>query len=216
MVGVSRVIAVSAAVLAAAAACHVAAQRVNRPEPSHDWPQFGWDVASSSAPPVPTGITAANVTSMARRQVAIDGTVDASAIYLQKVNIEGATHDAFFVTTSYGKTVAVDADSGGILWEYTPPGFNSWVGTAQITNSTPAADPDRQHIYAAAPDGAVRKLAISDGHAVWNTAVTLLPSREKIASPVKEFRGRVIAVTGGYVGDAAPYQGHVAVLDAQS
>ena len=46
--------------------------------------------------------------------------------------------------------------------------------------------------------------------------ITLLPSREKIASPLKEFRGHIIAVTGGYIGDRPPYQGHVAILDAQT
>jgi hypothetical protein len=146
----------------------------------------------------------------------LDGTVDASAIYLHGVTIHGANHDAFFVTTSYGKTIAVDGDSGAVLWEYTPAGIAAWEGTAQITNSTPAADPDRQHIYAAAPDGGVRRLAIADGHAEWTTAVTLLPASEKIASPLKQFGGHIIAVTGGYVGDAPPYQGHVAVLDAQT
>ena len=30
------------------------------------------------------------------------------------------------------------------------------------------------------------------------------------------FRGHVIAVTGGYIGDRPPYQGHVAILDPQS
>jgi outer membrane protein assembly factor BamB len=130
--------------------------------------------------------------------------------------VNGLSHDVFFVTTTYGKTLAIDADSGAILWEYTPASFASLVGTAQITNSTPAADPDRQHIYAAAPDGTVQKLAIADGHVVWTTSITLLPSREKIASPLKEFNGRIIAVTGGYIGDAPPYQGHVAVLDAQT
>ena len=49
---------------------------------------------------------------------------------------------------------------------------------------------------------------------IWTTPITLLPKREKVASPLKEFRGRIIAVTGGYIGDAPPYQGHVAVLDA--
>jgi hypothetical protein len=28
------------------------------------------------------------------------------------------------------------------------------------------------------------------------------------------FRGRIMAVTGGYIGDAPPYQGHVSILDA--
>lgn len=182
----------------------------------NDWTQFGWDLASTGAPSFGTGITAANVTSLSRRQVRLDGTVDASAIYLQGVTVKGSRHDVFFVTTTYGKTIAVDANDGSILWEYTPNGYASWEGSRQITNSTPVADPDRQYIYAAAPDGAIRKLAISDGHALWTTPITLLPVREKIASPLKEFRGHIIAVTGGYVGDRPPYQGHVAILDASS
>jgi hypothetical protein len=194
----------------------IAAQRAVRHEPVRDWLQFGADAASSGAFTSETGISGANAASLIRRQVQLDGTVDASAVYLHSTTVNGSNHDVFFVTTSYGKTIAVDADSSAILWEYTPPGFSSWVGTAQITNSTPAVDPDRQHIYAAAPDGTVQKLAIADGHVVWTTPITLLPSREKIASPIKEFGGRIIAVTGGYVGDQPPYQGHVAVLDAQT
>ncbi len=182
----------------------------------HDWTQFGWDLASSSASTAPTGISAANVASLSRRQVNLDGTVDASAIYLQGVTVKGARHDVFFVTTTYGKTIAVDAGQGTVLWEYTPPKYSSWEGTRQITNSTPVADPDRQNIYASAPDGTVQKLAVSDGHALWTTAITLLPLREKIASPLKEFRGHIIAVTGGYIGDRPPYQGHVAILDSGS
>lgn len=192
------------------------AQRIGRREQVKDWPQFGWDAASSGSPPGATGITAANVASLVRRQIQLDGTVDASAIYLYDVAANGSKHDVFFVTTTYGKTIAVDAGAGAVLWEYAPPGFASRAGTSQITTSTPVADPDRQHIYAAAPDGAVRKLAIADGHVVWATAITLLPAREKIASPLKVYGGRVIAVTGGYIGDEPPYQGHVAVLDAQS
>jgi hypothetical protein len=194
----------------------LAAQRGVRRDVERDWPQFGWDVASSGASPAVTGITGANVGALTRRQVSLSGTVDASAIYLHAVTAGGAVHDVFFVTTTYGKTIAVDADRGVALWEYTPTAFASWAGTAQITNSTPAADPDREHIYAAAPDGTVQKLAIADGHVVWSTAITLLPSREKIASPLKVFRGRVYAVTGGYIGDQSPYQGHVAILDGQT
>jgi len=182
----------------------------------NDWIQFGWDVASSSAPTSPTGITAANVASLSRREVKLDGTVDASAIYLHGATVKGSKRNVFFVTTTYGKTIAIDANDGGILWEYTPPKYSSWAGTRQITNSTPVADPDRQHIYAASPDGTVQKLAVSDGHVLWTTPITLLPQREKITSPLKEFRGRIIAVTGGYVGDRPPYQGHVAILGAQT
>ena len=188
----------------------------NRIAGTHDWTRFGWDAARSSAAADPTGISAANVATLRRQQVSLDGTVDGSAIYLHGVQTRGGTHDVFFVTTTYGKTLAIDAADGAILWRFTPGGYDSWAGSRQITTATPVADPSREFIYAASPDGRIQKLAVSDGHAVWNTAVTRLPTREKIASSLNIFHGRVVAVTGGYIGDAPPYQGHVAVLDASS
>ncbi|HEY7337219.1 MAG TPA: PQQ-binding-like beta-propeller repeat protein [Bryobacteraceae bacterium] len=181
-----------------------------------DWPQFGWDAASSGASKATSRINRRNIGSLKARQVPIDGTVDASAIYLHGATVSGSAHNVLFVTTTYGKTIALDAGSASVLWEYTPPQYATWAGSAQITTSTPAADPDRQYIYAAVPDGTIQKLAVSDGHPVWRTAITLLPQREKIASPLKVWAGNVIAITGGYIGDAPPYQGHVAVIDAQS
>ncbi len=161
-------------------------------------------------------ITAAAADSLRRQIVELDGTVDASVAYLRGATIAGATHDVFFLTTSYGRTEAIDADAGTVLWRFTPPGFGDWARSYRITNSTPVVDPDHTAIYAASPDGHVQKLAIADGHAVWSTAITLLAAREKIAAPLAFSRGHVIAATGGYIGDAPPYQGHVAVLDASS
>jgi hypothetical protein len=185
-------------------------------EHGQDWPRFGWEVAGSNAPTVDMGVGEDNVGSLVRQQVELDGTVDSSPIYLRGVTIMGAVHDAFFVTTSYGKTIAIDARDGAVLWEYTPPGYEDLAGTYRITNATPVADPDRQFLYAAAPDGKIRKLAIADGALVWSTAITRLPRREKIASALNFFNGRVIAATDGYIGDSPPYQGHVAVLDAST
>ncbi len=193
-----------------------AARAAAAQDAGHDWPMMGFNVQGDNASPWSTGITAANVKTLRLRQVQLDGAVDASAIYLHSVAVKGAAHNVFFVTTSYGKTIAVDADSGTILWEYTPPQYSSWAGTPQITNSTPAADPDRRSIYAATPGGEVVKLAITDGHAIWSTPVTLAPQSEKMSAPLKVFRGQVIAVTGGYIGDRPPYQGHVAIVDASS
>jgi outer membrane protein assembly factor BamB len=182
----------------------------------HDWTRFGWDVGRSSVSTGYAGITTADVGTLHRQQVELDGTVDASAIYLKGVQVGGGTHDAFFVTTTYGKTLAIDADDGAILWRFTPPDYDTFAGSYRITTATPVADPDREHLYAASPDGVVRKLTVADGSVVWSTAITRLPRREKIASPLNFFRGRVIATTGGYIGDAPPYQGHVAILDASS
>jgi outer membrane protein assembly factor BamB len=183
---------------------------------AQSWPTFGGNVQSTSANDQPTGITAANVSRLRHRQVTLDGIVDASAIYLHGATVHGERHDVAFVTTTYGKTIALDADRGEVLWEYTPASYQSLTGTRQFTNSTPVADPDARSIYAASADGYIQKLAVADGRVLWRTAITYLPLREKMDSPLKLFRGRIIAVTGGYIGDRPPYQGHVAILDAAS
>jgi PQQ-like domain len=179
---------------------------------SHDWTRFGWDARRSNDDPDATGITAVSAGTLVRQQVSLPGTVDSSAIYLHAVSVGGATHDAFFVTTTYGITLAIDAVGGQILWRWTPPGYSRWAGSAQITTATPVADPSRRWIYAASPDGRIQKLSVANGHAVWRRRITKLPSREKIASSLNFAGGHVIATTGGYVGDAPPYQGHVVVV----
>lgn len=180
----------------------------------HDWTRFNVDEARSGVFDAPTGISASALPTMRRQQVTLDGTVDAAPIYLHDVKVGGVAHDVFFVTTSYGKTLAIDANDGAILWRFTPPNYTQWAGSSRITTATPVADPARIAIYAASPDGHIQKLAVADGHSLWSTAITTLPSREKIASALNYSRGRILAVTGGYIGDAPPYQGHVAVLDA--
>jgi putative pyrroloquinoline-quinone binding quinoprotein len=146
----------------------------------------------------------------------LPGTVDSSPIYLHGVSIRGAAHGAFFVTTTYGITLAIDAADGRILWRYTPRGYSHWAGSEQITTATPVADPSRKWIYAASPDGRIQKLSVATGRAVWRRSITRLPSREKIAGSLNYASRHVIAVTGGYIGDAPPYQGHVAVVAARS
>ncbi len=180
---------------------------------AHDWTRFGYNAARSGSSPSATGITAANASHLQRQRVDLDGTIDSSPIFLHDVTIEGAAHDAFFVTTTYGRTLAIDATTGHVLWRYTPPGYSSWAGSYRITNATPVADPSRTAIYTASPDGRIHKLSVADGTALWSTSITRLPQREKIAAALNFSSGRVIATTGGYVGDAPPYQGHVVTLN---
>jgi hypothetical protein len=176
--------------------------------PPGDWGRFGYDAARHNVSPS-TSITAANVAKLKRTSVALDGTVDNSPIYVAK-GVRG--HDAFIATTTYGRTEAIDANSGHVLWRFTPPTYSSLTGTAQITNSTPALSTDRTAVYAAAPDGRIRKLRLSDGHVLWARSITFDPTHEKITSPLNVSRGLVLATTGGYIGDAPPYQGHVVTM----
>jgi len=155
--------------------------------------------------PNATGITARNVRSLSLRRVSLDGTVDSSPIYVGGVIV---------VTTTYGRTEAIDPSTGAVRWRFTPPGYSSWAGSAQLTTATPVADPGGASVYAASPGGRIYKLSLANGHAAWSVSITRLPSREKLAAALNFARGHVIATTGGYIGDAPPYQGHVAVIDA--
>ena len=181
-----------------------------------DWTRFGYDAARHNAGPSRTGITSANVRRLRKQRVVLDGTVDASPIYLRGVVVHGSRHDTFFVTTSYGRTIAIDAATGAILWRFTPRGYGSVAGTYRITNSTPVADPNRKFVYAASPDGFVHKLSVASGAEArgWPVRVTLLPQREKLGTSLNFSRGLVLIGTGGYIGDAPPYQGHVVVIRA--
>lgn len=201
----------------ALAACSSAAVGA-RAEVGGDWTRFGYDAARHNAGPKNTGITAANVGRLRRQRVSLPGTVDASPIYLRGVQIHGARHDAFFVTTSYGRTIAINAATGAILWRFTPSGYSSWAGSYRITNSTPVADPNREFLYAASPDGRVHKLSVASGAEArgWPVRVTLLPQREKLGTSLNFSRGLVLIGTGGYIGDAPPYQGHVVAINAVS
>src|SRR5919204_6725055 len=128
------------------------------------WNRFGYDAARTSRGPAATGITAANVKRLVRQRVRLDGTVDSSPIYLHGARVRGATRDVFFVTTTYGKTEAIDAADGRVLWRFTPPGYSSWAGSPQVTTATPVAGPGRQWIYASSPGGRIYKLSVADGH----------------------------------------------------
>src|SRR5437763_43509 len=183
---------------------------------AHDWTRFDYDAKRSGVYPYASGITAANAGRLQRQRVELDGTVDSSPIFLHDVVVKGARHDALFLTTTYGKTLAIDAANGHVLWQYVPAGSASLSSTYRITNATPAADPGRTAIYSAGPDGRIRKLSVADGKQLWSTAITLLPRREKIAPALNVRNGLVIAATGGYVGDAPPYQGHVVALRAST
>src|SRR5215467_9144640 len=97
---------------------------------SADWPTFGGDNARTNANIAPTRITAANVGTMVRQQVTISAPIDAELIYLRGVQVNGASHDTFFGTTNLGRTVAIDANDGKVLWEFTPPDFDPVAAAA--------------------------------------------------------------------------------------
>lgn len=185
-----------------------------------DWPEFGLDRARTGASADSTGIAASSLGRLARHRVTLPGTVDSSPVYLHAVRAGGAVRNLAVMTTTYGRTVAVDADTGAIVWTFTPAGYSRWAGSTQITTASPVADPDRAHVYATSPDGLVHRLALADGSEQrgpgWPARVTLEPLHEKLAASLNLSGTWVIAATGGYLGDPPPYQGHVVLIDRTS
>jgi hypothetical protein len=176
-----------------------------------DWPEFGLNPQRSSVRALASGITAANVAHLHRRTVHLPGTVDSSPIYLHGVGVGGASRDVIVVTTTYGRTLAIDAATGATLWTFTPSGIGRWAGSAQITTTSPLADPNRMFVYAASPNGLIHKLALSSGaeQPGWPTSITRDATHEKLAAALNIAGGSLLVATGGYLGDAPPYQGHL-------
>jgi hypothetical protein len=185
-----------------------------------DWPEFGLDPQRSDSSELADGITAANLGHLHSITVPLPGTVDSSPVYLHGVTVDGAVHDVIVVTTTYGKTIAIDADSGGLLWTFTPTGYSGWAGTAQITVASPLADPDRLFVYAASPNGLIHKLSLSDGRedttGAWPARVTLEPVHEKLGAALNIDGPDLVVATSGYIGDIPPYQGHVVLIERSS
>ncbi len=183
-----------------------------------DWPEFGYDPQRSDVATGATGIDAANLAHLHRITVTLPGTVDSSPVYLHGATVDGAVHDVALVTTTYGRTIAIDAASGRILWDFTPPGYASWAGSAQITTASPLADPGHSYVYAASPNGLIHKLSLQNGAEAggWPVRVTLEPKHEKLAAALNIDGPYLVATTGGYIGDAPPYQGHVVLIDRSS
>jgi hypothetical protein len=198
------------------------------PSPAHtsaaqqliEWPEFGLNPQRSDVSEAATGITSANVLHLRRTTVALAGTVDSSPIYLHGASVDGANHNVVVVTTTYGKTLAIDADSGQILWTFTPRGYGEWAGSAQITTASPLADPDRQFIYATSPNGLIHKLSLADGQedprGGWPVSVTHDATREKLGAALNIDGPDIVVATSGYFGDTPVYQGHVVLIERAS
>jgi PQQ-like domain len=180
------------------------------------WSEFGLNAQRSDVSPLSTGISAGNVAHLRGLTVELPGTVDSSPVYLHAASVAGAVRSVAVVTTTYGRTLALDASSGRILWTFTPAGYGAWAGGAQITTASPLLDPGGRYVYATSPNGLIHKLSLSDGSEVragaWPVSVTRDATREKLGAALNIDGPFLLVTTSGYLGDAPPYQGHVLLI----
>jgi hypothetical protein len=184
------------------------------PAAAADWLQWGYDAAHSGSNPDETTITRDNVAQLTRRyQATLPASVDSAPVYAAAVATPSGLRNVLFAMARNGTLLALDAADGSLLWSRNNGGTT--------TQSSPAIDPDRTHVYAYGADGKVHKYAIGDGTEVtdggWPQVSTLKPSVEKSASAlaIAQSGGRTFlySVTDGYIGDQGDYQGHLTAID---
>ena len=181
---------------------------------ANDWREFGYDPARSNVNPTQQSLTPETVGALTKLwQVRLPDVADSSPILLHALAFPGGSRDVLYLTTRDGRLLALDASDGALLWSQQPSG-------PEITNSSPVADASRQYVYAYGLDGSLHRYNPITGKEVtgngWPAPITLMTQSEKEGSALNLANGRIYVTTGGYIGDAPPYQGHVVTIDLAS
>jgi PQQ-like domain len=185
-----------------------------------DWPQFGFDQAHSGNNPNENTITAANVSTMVKVfQATLPANVDSAPVFRAGVTTATGTKDLLFVTTQDGRTIALNAANGSVVWTKQP---TMPASGSQITSTAPAIDPTGSFVFGYGLEGNVHKFAIGDGTEVltggWPQITTVKPGVEKGQSSlgyatVSGGATYLYMATDGYVGDGGDYQGHLTTIN---
>jgi len=181
-----------------------------------EWPQFNRDSSHSGNNTAEVFLSPANVPGLARVfQVTLPAVADGAPAYLPRVTTASGVRDLLFVTTKAGHCVALDAHTGAQIWS------QQAANGPNYTTSSPAVDPDGQHVYSYGLDGRVHKYAVGDGTEVttggWPELATLKPSVEKGSAALSIATtaagdSYLYVANGGYPGDQGDYQGHVTAV----
>ena len=176
------------------------------------WPGFDFDAARSGFNPNEKTITSSTVGGLHRLwNVLLPAVADSTPILVPRLSFpDGSRRDVLYLTTKPGSLVALDAATGGILWVAKTSG-------PRYTTSSPVADLAHGVIYSYGLDGKLHQYRAATGQEVmgggWPVLITTMPASEKGSSALNLGNGYVYVTTGGYPGDAPPYQGHVVAID---
>ncbi len=193
---------------------------------SPPWPQFGRDPSHTQIAASDATITPANVSTLQRLfATTLSDVADGTPIYQPGVSTAGGVRNLLFVTTHNGTTIAVDADSGAVVWsQQVGPGsckINNGTSTC-YTTAAPALDPSGQYVYAYGLDGKVHKYAAGTGAETttggWPETSTLKDFDEKGSGDLAVATARngtsyLYVPSSGYPGDRGDYQGHVTTIN---
>jgi outer membrane protein assembly factor BamB len=158
---------------------------------SVNWTQFGFDASGTRNNSTETRIKATNVAGLhlAWRSQLPDIADSTPAFLSAPAFPDGAVHNVLYLTTKSGSLVALDADSGSLLWTRSNPTFDP----NKITTSSPFADAASDVVYSYGLDGKVHKYDAITGRELygrgWPETVTTMRNTEKESSALTAANG---------------------------
>ena len=192
----------------------------------YDWPQFNGDPQHSGNNTRENVIGTSNVATFTRIfQATLPAVCDGAPAYLGRVATPTGIRNLLFAVTTAGDLVAIDANSGTLVWTRSNPAGSCKINNGTnvcYTTSSPAVDPNRVFVYSYGLDGKVHRYRAGDGGEVngegWPQIATLKAFDEKgsanlataIAANGIPF---LYAANGGYPGDRGDYQGHLTTVN---
>lgn len=198
----------------------------------YNWPQFNGDSSHSGVNSQEILINKQNVSQLAKvfqinlNSVAPGADIaDGSPVYLNSVQTPNGVKNLIFVTTKNGFIIALDAQTGSMVWSHQNPAGSCRVNNGTIpcyTTSSPAIDPNHQFVYSYGLDGYAHKYQVGDGTEIktggWPELATEKPFNEKGSSALtvattQDGTSYLYVTNGGYLGDQGDYQGHVTAIN---
>lgn len=192
----------------------------------YDWLQFNGDPQHSGNDPAEVWIGSGNASQLSRLfQVSLPATVDGAPVLLHGVTTPSGVKNLIFATTTDGRILALDAQTGTLVWskQYGPGSCTINNGTSPCyTTSSPAIDPGKAYVYSYGLDGYVHKYQVGNGVEVktggWPELVTLKGFNEKGSSALSMATtstgtSYLYVAIAGYPGDQGDYQGHITTIN---
>src|SRR5258706_251906 len=186
-----------------------------RTRPLVDWIQFGYDATGSRNNTAEKQINAANVAKLHLLwRTKLPDIADSTPTVLHALEFpDGTVRNVLYLTTKAGRLLALDANSGVLLWSRTNPTYDP----NKMTTSSPYADAEHRVVYSYALDGTVNKYDAISGKELrdngWAVTVPTMKDSEKGSSGLMAANGLLYVATASFGGDAPPYQGHLVVID---
>lgn len=135
--------------------------------------------------------------------------VDGAPTVLPHVLTPSGRRDLLFMTTLHGSLLAIDANTGALVWYRDTHG-------PRITTSSAAIDPySFQYVYSYGVDGKVHRYEVGTGKEItrsWPITITLIPTIEKGSSALNIFDGFLYMTTASY-DDDGHYVGHIVAVN---